>query len=1330
MNTQQNPLPFPASRPPESQPVLPGSAPAASLADLCRSLEEHLPGATPEILAGFDLLTGHPWAHHAAAPEVTYYACLFGLAAAWRARRILEVGTGFGLSAAALLAAAPGGVELFVSLDLGIFGAQSGMAESNLEFARRKLHAWCDRQGLPRERVRLFAANTQPPGRSDNDNVACEVPFWRDLPELMALLEPASFDLIFLDGKHTEDGLQNDLESFWPYLRPGGLLICDDLHDESYQGIFPWAGETRRCFEAFLTAHAEEISQHHLWPFPRVLPPGPGGLRPFGLLEKRQTPVEGVRALRPAVPCEPDFAGLIHTLGRSQGRLYYRDQTPASLGGLIRLAEAHQPTVIVELGTLAGLSLRAWLAAPTQARVVAVDRSFAALRATLKDAPLDLSRVTLLEQDILSMDFGACWEPQDRVLLYVDAHDQPQAPLMESILDRALPLLPPGSRVVVDDLWHSPEPLDASSVPAFFSSRVLPEIDPLQCFDGHYAPYWQGGSFFGFREVGPLLDWVNRRRLSLEFSGDAKFVSFPWPPADGGGGSDQPTPEAITGLPGRYAYHPLAAFALTGQTALSLSEDTLAALARFSEARSLYAQGHIAPALSLLAEANARPHGVSGLRYAEAVALTRLGRFAEAIRALEAELQGDFPHVRAAQLLADLRAWNRDRPPETTLPPREAARPTPPEVPSFTIFACPKAFTGHTGIIQRNALVSWTKLRPRPDIILLGDDPGVAEIARELNLRHLPDIQRTEAGTPLVPHLFALAQETARTPVLAYVNADIILTADFAAAVRQAAARFPEYLLVGRRFDLELPELWDFSPPDWEARLRQAVAARGTLHAESAIDYFVFTRGLWPAIPDFALGRTAWDNWLVADPLLRGVPVIDATPAVLAVHQRHDYGHVPGGEAAAWRGAEARKNQDLAWAGFFLCYPTHATWELTPAGLKERPDQTRGLTLMAQAGTHLKEQRWGTALKCLEEAGACLPQGVPGWQYARALALRGLGRWQEALAALSSELASHPSHHPARELAEELQGRARPEAPVTAGQAPDPRLSVVIPTYNRARYLAAAVESALAQECPELEILVVDDGSTDDTPAVMARFTDPRVRYLPQGKSGAPGTRNTGAAQARAEWLLWLDSDDTLLPGWVARLLRELTWGEAADVYYGNLVVTNEHGKPLRTLRYDDYAGKNAALLARLVYGNPLPLPGTLMRRSLLLAAGGFDPAFPRAHDYELWTRLAPRARFRHVNFLAATWRWHDGNLSSGTVARDLSYEAEVVRRLLKRHSLKELFPDLNWEDWQTAQAQAAGVVSEILARYGDGDGARLWQEEARGRRLPSPAGGAHAARA
>lgn len=292
-------------------------------------------------------------------------------------------------------------------------------------------------------------------------------------------------------------------------------------------------------------------------------------------------------------------------------------------------------------------------------------------------------------------------------------------------------------------------------------------------------------------------------------------------------------------------------------------------------------------------------------------------------------------------------------------------------------------------------------------------------------------------------------------------------------------------------------------------------------------------------------------------------------------------------------------------------------------------------------------------------------------------------------------------------------------------------ISVIVPTYNRAGFLAQALASVLSQEADHLEVLVVDDGSTDETAEVVSRIDDPRLRYLRKPKTNAPDTRNWGIAHARGRWLLWLDSDDLLMPGWLARLQAVLAESPAADVYYGNLTVVDTQGNPLQSLRYEDFADRPDLLLARLLRANPLPLPGSLVRRSLLQEVGGFDVSFPRAHDYELWTRLAPRARFRHVNFLAARWRWHHGNMSSGSVARDLSYEAEIVKRLLKRHPLKAFFPDLDWaSDWRTAQARAAREIGEILARYGDHEGARDWFQESAALQdmgLPMPEEAVHA---
>src|ERR1051325_11584226 len=107
----------------------------------------------------------------------------------------------------------------------------------------------------------------------------------------------------------------------------------------------------------------------------------------------------------------------------------------------------------------------------------------------------------------------------------------------------------------------------------------------------------------------------------------------------------------------------------------------------------------------------------------------------------------------------------------------------------LSFFACPKPFTdSHTAVIQRNAITSWTLLRPRPEILLFGDENGTSEICAELGLRHVPEIARNDFGTPLVNDIFCKAQLFATYKALCYINADIILTNGFMPATDQIVA--------------------------------------------------------------------------------------------------------------------------------------------------------------------------------------------------------------------------------------------------------------------------------------------------------------------------------------------------------------------------------------------------------------------------------------------------------------------------------------------------------------------------------------------------------------
>lgn len=253
----------------------------------------------------------------------------------------------------------------------------------------------------------------------------------------------------------------------------------------------------------------------------------------------------------------------------------------------------------------------------------------------------------------------------------------------------------------------------------------------------------------------------------------------------------------------------------------------------------------------------------------------------------------------------------------------------------LTLFTAPKHFRGRFDLIQRNAIESWQRLRPACEIILMGDDEATASVAQEFGVLHVPQIARNEYGTPLVNCLFAEAERVARYPHLCYINADIILMSDFLPAVRQVVAERSRFLLVGRRSDLNVSERLDFIN-DWEANLRLRVKREGKLHAHTGLDYFVFPRGLGWKIPPFAIGRPAWDSWLLYRAISQGVSVIDLTEMVTVVHQNHDYSHVAGGADAVWVGPEAKRNLDLA-GGYAHAFTVwDAKYRLTRKGIQRR----------------------------------------------------------------------------------------------------------------------------------------------------------------------------------------------------------------------------------------------------------------------------------------------------------------------------------------------------------------------------------------------------------
>ncbi|MCB2213803.1 hypothetical protein KQH50_00255 [bacterium] len=256
--------------------------------------------------------------------------------------------------------------------------------------------------------------------------------------------------------------------------------------------------------------------------------------------------------------------------------------------------------------------------------------------------------------------------------------------------------------------------------------------------------------------------------------------------------------------------------------------------------------------------------------------------------------------------------------------------------PLLTLFTAPKPFQDpHIDMIQRNTLRNWQALGEDVAIVVIGDEPGIAEACREYGIRHLPDVATNEKGTPLISSIFDLGRSINDSPYLAYANGDILFLPDLVQAVRRLAEVGRPFLAVGQRFDLDVTQPLSFDN-DWADDLHQRVMDQGKLHGQTGSDYFIYPRDCFRSIPDFTVGRAGWDNWMLYRARWMNWVLVDATPSVTVVHQNHDYSHLPGGVIHFYQ-PETDENVKLAGGRRAIFKLTDARYTLDKDGLKRDP---------------------------------------------------------------------------------------------------------------------------------------------------------------------------------------------------------------------------------------------------------------------------------------------------------------------------------------------------------------------------------------------------------
>lgn len=226
----------------------------------------------------------------------------------------------------------------------------------------------------------------------------------------------------------------------------------------------------------------------------------------------------------------------------------------------------------------------------------------------------------------------------------------------------------------------------------------------------------------------------------------------------------------------------------------------------------------------------------------------------------------------------------------------------------LTIFSTPKAFLGHIATIQRNAIGSWIRISPSPQVVLFGDSEGTREAAAQFGVEHIPAVEANEFGTPYLRSLIDSVERLARHDLLCYVNGDIIFTEGFEQTVQYLRTEKKPFLLSGRRMNVDVNEPIPFHA-DWRAWLQDAVCERGVAGDHTYVDFFVFRKGFYKEVPPLVIGRAGFDEWMIKAALDRRAKVIDASRLVPILHQNHSYSHVDGGRDWVYRGVEAERNR-------------------------------------------------------------------------------------------------------------------------------------------------------------------------------------------------------------------------------------------------------------------------------------------------------------------------------------------------------------------------------------------------------------------------------------
>lgn len=231
-----------------------------------------------------------------------------------------------------------------------------------------------------------------------------------------------------------------------------------------------------------------------------------------------------------------------------------------------------------------------------------------------------------------------------------------------------------------------------------------------------------------------------------------------------------------------------------------------------------------------------------------------------------------------------------------------------------------------------------------------------------------------------------------------------------------------------------------------------------------------------------------------------------------------------------------------------------------------------------------------------------------------------------------------------------------------------PRVSVVITAYNAEKFIHETIESVLAQTYQDFECLVIDDGSTDRTAAIVESFSDPRIRLIRLAiNKGVSHAANTGIQEAKGVYIARIDSDDLMVP---ERLETQVAFLDAHPEVGVCGTWFELFSDAKRTIKR--YATSNNAIRAWMLFINPIAQPSVCLRADVIKQEiGPYDPTIPSAEDLDLWMRLLPKTSFANLPHVLTRYRRHANSITQSRRELTLQYTAHARKRLFETFGLK-----------------------------------------------------------